>query len=189
MLHRRAFLASTLAVLAAPATAQEAENLWRALAGGGHAALMRHAEAPGTGDPPGFRLGECETQRNLNEAGRQFSAALGAEFRRRDVRVSRVLSSEWCRCLDTARLLALGPVQTAPDALNSFFESPGDKARSTAALRNLLGSLPRDAASVLVTHQVNITALTGVFPASGEIVVLRLEPDGGYAVAGRLAPR
>ena len=189
MLHRRAFLASTLAVLAAPATAQEAENLWRALAGGGHAALMRHAEAPGTGDPPGFRLGDCETQRTLNEAGRQFSAALGAEFRRRDVRVSRVLSSEWCRCLDTARLLALGPVQTAPDALNSFFESPGDKARSTAALRNLLGSLPRDAASVLVTHQVNITALTGVFPASGEIVALRLEPDGGYAVAGRLAPR
>jgi phosphohistidine phosphatase SixA len=189
MLHRRALLASTLAVLATPAAAQDVESLWRALAAGGHAALMRHAEAPGVGDPPGFRLGECGTQRNLNEAGRRFSEALGAEFRRREVRVARVLSSAWCRCLDTARLLALGPVEAAPDALNSFFESPGERSRSTAALQTLLASLPRDAASVLVTHQVNITALTGVFPASGEIVVLRLEPGGGYAVAGRLAPR
>jgi phosphohistidine phosphatase SixA len=189
MLHRRAFLASTMAVLGSPAAAQRPEDLWRALAGGGHAALMRHAEAPGTGDPPGFRLGECGTQRNLNEAGRRFSEALGAEFRRGGVRVERLISSEWCRCLDTARLLELGPVETAPDALNSFFDAPSEKARSVAALQNLLGSLPRDATSVLVTHQVNVTALTGVFPASGEIVVLRLEPGGSYAVAGRLSPR
>ena len=92
------------------------------------------------------------------------------------MRVERLISSEWCRCLDTARLLELGPVETAPDALNSFFDAPSEKARSVAT-------------SVLVTHQVNVTALTGVFPASGEIVVLRLEPGGSYAVAGRLSPR
>lgn len=189
MLHRRALLAFALLAPAGPVRSQTSEDLWRALAGGGHVALMRHADAPGTGDPPGFRLGECATQRNLSEAGRRFSEALGAEFRRRGVNVARLLSSEWCRCLDTARLMAVASVETAPEALNSFFETPAEKARSTAALRRLLDALPREGASVLVTHQVNITALTGVVPASGEIVVLRLEPGGGYAVAGRLAPR
>jgi phosphohistidine phosphatase SixA len=187
-MHRRALLAS-LAGFAAASFARASEDAWRVLAGGGHAALMRHAEAPGTGDPPGFRLGDCSTQRNLNEVGRRFSEALGAEFRRRGVPVARVLSSEWCRCLDTARLMAVGPVETAPEALNSFFEAPGEKARSTAALARLLDALPRDGTSILVTHQVNITALTGVFPASGEIAVLRLDPGGGYALAGRLPPR
>ena len=187
-MHRRAVLFSIASLLAAR-TARASEDPWGMLAAGGHAALMRHAEAPGTGDPAGFRLGDCSTQRNLNDAGRRFSEALGAEFRRRGVPVARVLSSEWCRCLDTARLMAVGPVDVAPEALNSFFEAPAEKARSTAALRRLLDTLPREGASVLVTHQVNITALTGVFPTSGGIAILRLEPGGGYALAGRLPPR
>jgi phosphohistidine phosphatase SixA len=176
---------------AAPrALAQGQDELWRALASGDHVALMRHAEAPGVGDPPGFRLEDCATQRNLNEAGRRFSRQLGEEFRRRGVARARVLSSRWCRCLETARLLDLGPVEPGGLALDSFFENPENRARSTDALRRLLADLPRDGgASVLVTHQVNVTALTGVSPPSGGIVVLRLLPDGGYAVAGRLDPR
>ncbi len=179
-----------LACLGAAPRAQGSEELWRALASGGHVALMRHAEAPGVGDPPGFRLDDCATQRNLNEAGRRFSRQLGEEFRRRGVARARVLSSRWCRCLETARLLDLGPVEPGGLALDSFFETPENRARSTEALRRLVADLPRDGGvSVLVTHQVNVTALTGVSPPSGGIVVLRLLPDGGYAVAGRLDPR
>ena len=166
------------------------DELWAALARGGHVALARHAEAPGVGDPPNFRLGDCATQRNLSEEGRRFSRDLGALFRRRGVAVARVLSSQWCRCLETARLMDLGLVEPAPEALNSFFGNASEREQSTAALRRLLAGLPRDgAAALLVTHQVNITALTGAFPQSGEILVLRLQPDGGYAVAGRLAAR
>lgn len=179
-----------LALLAAlPAQAAEEDALWRALMDGGHVALMRHASAPGTGDPPGFRLGECATQRNLSEAGRAEARGIGAAFRARNVRVARVLSSEWCRCVDTGTEMALASVETRPAALNSFFGRGGEAEASTAALKALLDDLPRGGpAVVMITHQVNVTALTGVYPASGEIVVLRLEPGGGFAVAGRLKP-
>ena len=187
-IRRSVLLGLAVSLIPGPTLAAD-DELWAALARGGHVALMRHAEAPGTGDPPNFRLNDCATQRNLSEEGRRFSRDLGAQFRRRGVGVARVLSSQWCRCLETARLMDLGPVGTAPEALNSFFENPSERERSTAALRRLLAALPRDGTALLVTHQVNITALTGVFPQSGEIVVLRLDPAGGYAVAGRLAAR
>ncbi len=186
-LHRRALLAlPALAWLGADARASEAG--WAALAGGGHAALMRHARTdPGTGDPPGFRLEECATQRNLDAGGRRQAERLGEAFRRRGVRVGRVLSSQWCRCLDTGRLMGLGPVEAAPAALNSFF-GRGEAGTSTAALRALLAGLPREGpVAVLITHQVNVTGLTGVFPAMGEIAVLRLDPAAGFPVAARIA--
>ncbi len=181
---------AVLAALSAVAFSQDAaaqDDVWRALAAPGHVALMRHAAAPGVGDPPNFRLGDCATQRNLSEAGRRAATRLGEDYRARGVRAARVLSSEWCRCLDTARLMDVGPVEPAPDTLNSFFEERGERERRTGALRRLLASLPRDGATVvLVTHQVNITALTGVFPDSGETVVLRLTPNAAFEIAGRL---
>lgn len=183
-------LTSLLALLhAGSGAAQDREALLRAVAAGGHAVLMRHAEAPGVGDPSGFRLDDCSTQRNLNEAGRAFARRLGAELARAGAARARVLSSRWCRCLETARLLGLGPVEPGGEALDSFFDAPENRTRSTAALRALIAGLSREGTAVLVTHQVNVTALTGVYPASGEAVVLRLLPGGGYAVAGRLEPR
>lgn len=180
-------LAASTLCAALPARASEA--LWRALAQPGHAALMRHATAPGTGDPPGFRLEDCASQRNLSEGGRAEAHAIGERFRAAGIASARLLSSRWCRCLETARLLALGPVDAAPEALDSFFGSRTEQPDSTAALRRLLAGLPREGGpAVLVTHQVNVTALTGVVPQSGEIVVLRLGSDGVVSVAGRIPP-
>jgi phosphohistidine phosphatase SixA len=163
------------------------ERVWALLAKPGHVALMRHADAPGTGDPAGFRIGDCATQRNLGERGREQSPRLGAEFRRRAVPVSLVLTSQWCRARETAELMALAPVEDEPTALNSFFGRPGEREGATAALRRRLAALPADGGLVLmVTHQVNITALTGVFPASGEIVVLKRDDQGGVVTVARL---
>ena len=183
MIRTLQLLAMLLALCSGPAAADDAA-LWAALRAGGHVALMRHAEAPGVGDPPGFRLGDCGTQRNLSEQGRRQARAAGELFRRNGVASAVVYSSQWCRCLDTAALLGLGPVIPLP-ALNSFFENSGREKEQTDRLRALIRKHPADATLVLVSHQVNITALTGVYPQSGEIVVLRPEGEK-IAVLGRL---
>lgn len=148
------------------------EALWRALRDGGHVVLMRHASAPGVGDPPGFRLDDCATQRNLSAQGRREATEAGERFRQHGVAQADIYSSLWCRCLETARLLGLGPVTPLP-ALNSFFENDEREAEQTAQLRALIFRHPAQRNLVLVTHQVNITALTGVYPESGEMLVLR----------------
>ncbi|HRP24081.1 histidine phosphatase family protein [Thauera sp.] len=169
----------------ADASAQEAA-LWAALREGGHVALMRHALAPGTGDPPGFRVDDCRTQRNLSAAGRAQARAIGERFRANGIAAAAVFSSQWCRCLDTARELALGEVRPHP-ALNSSFGRRGEEADQTRAARALIAEQSEAGTPlVLVTHQVNITALTGVFPASGELIVMRVEGDA-LSLAGRIA--
>lgn len=174
-------------LLALPAAAQAPADeaaLWAALAGGGHAALMRHALAPGTGDPAGFRIDDCATQRNLSPAGREQARALGERFRKHGATDVAVFSSLWCRCLETAELLDLGKVTPLP-ALNSFFRDSSPEAAQSAAVRRLIAEQAGRRSVVLVTHQVNITALTGVFPQSGEIVVVR--PEGaGLRLVGRI---
>jgi broad specificity phosphatase PhoE len=153
----------------------------------GHVLLMRHANAPGVGDPSGMTLADCSTQRNLDERGRAQAEQLGQRLRAAGIKDVRVLTSQWCRCRDTARLLAVGPVVDFPP-LNSFFEEPGAKAGRIAALREFLDKLPRDGRpAVLVTHQVTITALTGYFPASGEGLILKLKPGGGFERVAELA--
>lgn len=189
---RRLILLGLLGLaMARPALAVEAdrERLWSLLAVPGHVLLMRHADAPGTGDPANFRIGDCATQRNLGERGRAQARQLGAEFRRRAIPVGVVLTSQWCRARETAELMAIGPVEDEPAALNSFFGRPGERDAATAALRRRLAGLPAGAATVvMVTHQVNITALTGVFPASGEMVVLKRGDGGAFSTVGRLPP-
>ena len=179
-----ACLGLLLPIAAACAETDEAA-LWAALRDGGHVALMRHAIAPGVGDPAGFRLDDCTTQRKLSAQGRAQARAIGERFRANGIATAAVFSSQWCRCLDTARGLALGEVVAFP-GLNSFFADRGEEARHTAAVRALIGERARSPLPlVLVTHQVNITALTGVFPASGEIIVLRVDGDTP-SVAGRI---
>ncbi len=158
---------------------------WQALKTDGAVAILRHARAPGTGDPPEFRLGECATQRNLSDEGRAQARRIGAAFRREGVRVGAVLSSRWCRGLDTARL-AFGEATPFPP-LDSFFAA-GDRASQTAALRERIAAWSGPGALILVTHQVNITALTEVFPSEGEVLVLRAHPDGSVTVLGRVTP-
>ena len=93
--------------------ADDSQEAWAALVKGGHVALIRHGNAPPGygGDPPGFTIDDCQTQRNLDERGRAQARALGEAFRNHGVRVDRILSSPWCRCLDTAHLMAVGPVE------------------------------------------------------------------------------
>jgi phosphohistidine phosphatase SixA len=171
---------------AAQAQADEAA-LWAALRDGGHVALIRHALAPGTGDPPGFRVDDCRTQRNLSAEGRAQARALGERFRANGIEAAAVYSSQWCRALDTAREMALGEV-TPFAGLNSFFAGRGDEAQHTRAARALIAEhVGTGRTLVLVSHQVNITALSGVFPASGEIIVMRADADPLTPV-GRISP-
>ena len=176
-------------LLFAPLPARGDEAAWAALRAGGAVAIMRHALAPGTGDPPNFRLGDCRTQRNLSPAGRAQAAALGARFRAEGVPVSDVRSSRWCRALDTATLAFPGVIVSPEAALDSFFEERGGGAEQTRRLRNLVeGWAGRAGTLVLVTHQVNITALTGVFPEEGATVVIRPRPGAGFDVVGSIKP-
>jgi hypothetical protein len=166
------------------AAAADAE-IWSALRTPGHAALIRHAVAPGTGDPAAFTLGDCATQRNLSEAGRRQARTIGALFRDHGIRTARVYSSQWCRSLDTARLIDLGPVQELP-VLNSFFSKPELGEKQTESLKAWLANRSAPVPAILVTHQVNITALTDVYPDAGEIVVVRATRAGAITVVGTL---
>jgi broad specificity phosphatase PhoE len=175
-----------LLLLATPAGAADGD-LWTLLRGGGQVVVMRHAvTTPGVGDPPGFRLGDCPTQRNLTEAGRDEARRVGAAFRERGVPVGGVRSSRWCRCLETARL-AFGRAEPW-EPLDSVFEDTHREPERTRAVRALAGTRPAGGNLVLVTHAVNIRALTGISPAPGEFVVLTPEGAGRFRVAGRLAP-
>ncbi len=184
-----AALLALLLALAAPGAAAQAPPatdaaLWKAIAAGDHVVLMRHATAPGVGDPAGFRLRDCATQRNLSAEGRRQAHDIGDRFRAHGVGAVQLLSSQWCRCLDTAQALRLGAVGEEP-ALNSFFADSGTADAQTAAVRALIRARLPGATLVLVTHQVNITALTDVVPASGEMLVMR--PDGdALRLVGRL---
>jgi phosphohistidine phosphatase SixA len=169
------------------ASAGEGEALWSLLRGGGQVVLMRHASTdPGPGDPAGFRLDDCATQRNLSAAGREEAQRIGALFRARGVPIGQVLSSRWCRCMETARL-AFGTVEPWP-ALDSFFNDRSRETAQTGAVRERAGERPATGNLILVTHQVNITSLTGTFPAPGEIIVLFPEGNGASRLAGRIAP-
>jgi phosphohistidine phosphatase SixA len=166
------------------AAAEEAA-LWRALASKGHAALLRHAIAPGTGDPTDFTLGKCGTQRNLSQEGREQAKRIGARFRDNGIETARVVSSQWCRCLDTAELLGLGAVEELPP-LNSFYQRTERLKPQTEALNEWLAGQEIFEPLVLVTHQVNISALTGVYVASGELVVIRIGENKKIEVLGSI---
>lgn len=143
--------------------------------------IMRHALAPGYSDPAEFEIGDCATQRNLDARGREQARRTGERLRGAGLTIDRVLSSQWCRCLDTARLLGLGPVEEAPE-LNSFFEARDRRAAQTEATRRLLLSLAPSVSVMLVTHQVNITALLGGASASGEVFAFEIGEDGATRV-------
>lgn len=155
----------------AAVAADDEAAVWAALRQGDAAGLMRHALAPGVGDPAGFQIDECATQRNLSDEGRAQARAIGERFRTNGVDRAEVRSSQWCRCLETAELLQLGPVVPMP-ALNSFFRDRSSRPEQTRAVRQALLDWPGDRPLVLVTHQVNISALTGRGATSGEIVAV-----------------
>jgi broad specificity phosphatase PhoE len=172
-------------VMTWPQALQASDEAWQALRDGSTIALFRHARAPGTGDPANFRLDDCATQRNLSAEGRRQAQAIGEQFRARQIPVEQVLSSRWCRALDTARL-AFGNLTEPFPPLDSFFSGRDQEQAQTQAVRRKLQDWRSSGVLVLVTHQVNITALTGVFPSEGEMLVLKPKPGGGFDLVGRI---
>lgn len=150
--------------------------------------LMRHAIAPGTGDPANFQLDDCSTQRNLSEEGREQARRTGAAFRAQNVAVQQVLSSEWCRCLETANLMDLGPVERFP-ALNSFFQNRSQGPERIQQLQEFMANNRDDAGvTVLVTHFVTISGIAGGGVSSGELVVMQVNDDGEPEVVEQIEP-
>ena len=171
-------------LLLAP-SAQADEALWNALRGGGHVLIVRHAlTTPGVGDPAEFRLDDCATQRKLSEEGRAQARRLGEELRRQGIPVGEVLSSPWCRCLDTARL-AFGRATPWPPLANLYGRA-GEAEKQVRALRPRIAAHAGRDNLVLVSHGSTALALTGEHPAMGEFLVLKPQP-GGFRLAGRLA--
>jgi broad specificity phosphatase PhoE len=161
------------------------EQLWTLLKGGGQVVLMRHTiTTPGAGDPPGMRLDDCGTQRNLTDEGRRHAQRIGEEFRSRGIRVERVLSSPWCRCLETARL-AFGKAETS-QALGNLYGRNENRERQVREMRAMAAETPRGGNLVLVSHGSTIVALTGISPQTGEMVLVTPQGGGRFAVAGRL---
>lgn len=174
-----------LALLQVSATADEAD-LWKRLAAGGHVVLMRHAATtPGVGDPADFKLDDCKTQRNLSPGGRADAQAVGATFHRHAVPVGRVLTSRWCRCVDTAEL-AFGRAVPA-EMLDSIWQQDDvTRDRKVAAVRKVVATYSEPGTLVLVTHDVNVRALSGSSLAQGEMVVAKARADGTLDILGTL---
>ena len=159
---------AALLLLAPPA---RAEPLGEAIAKiDGDILFLRHALAPGFGDPAHFRVDDCATQRNLNDVGRAQARAIGAYMRMNGVIPDVILSSRWCRCQDTAHEMDIGPF-TTHDGLNSFFDGHVDRDQTLATLRERMKEIEDGSLVLMVTHQVVITAITGIAPQSGGMVV------------------
>jgi phosphohistidine phosphatase SixA len=176
----------TLALLAmatttpAPAAAQNIETVWSALIKGGHVALIRHGNAPpgSGGDPPGFRIDDCATQRNLDEKGRAQAKALGDAFRKHGVRVDEIYSSPWCRCMDTARLMAFGRVEV----LWALVPTTPSNPERFPALKAFVSGWRGPGTLVLITHGLTVLRMLGFVPDQAETVVLEPTPGTGSGV-------
>ncbi|MDB3869783.1 histidine phosphatase family protein [Candidatus Thioglobus sp.] len=160
-------------------------NFWNAFKSDNHFVMLRHAIAPGIGDPSNFELDNCKTQRNLSIEGHDQAKSIGELFRTNNIENVHVFSSQWCRCLETAQFLDLGYVQPLP-LLNSFFQKFEREDSQTDKLKQWLTKQDLSKPMVLVTHQVNISAISKVYPSSGELILLHLSKNGDITVIDRL---
>ena len=170
--------------------ADDNASVWTALRADGHVALIRHASAPGpAGDPADYQLDDCATQRNLSEQGRAEARALGERFRAQRVKVGKIVSSQWCRCRQTADLMNIGPVENAPTFNNAFVLNAMRDAL-TAGARETIGAWRGPGTLVVVTHGENIMAMLGVRPREGEVIVVAPNPasESKMRLVGRIGP-
>ena len=185
-----ATIALALVFVLRPAPTGAAEPLWALLKGGGQAVFIRHAiTTPGVGDPAGMRLDDCASQRNLTDAGRAHARRVGDAFRARGIVVDGVLTSPWCRCVETARL-AWGPARLSAEVwapLGNLFGRSERQAEQVREMRARVSGWRGAGNLVLVSHGSTIAALTGVSPDPAEMVIVTPQDDGRFAVAGRLA--
>jgi len=187
-LGRLGLIALALFPAAGSAFAEDEQQAWAALAGGGHIALIRHGNAPPGygGDPPGFRIDDCKTQRNLDDKGRAQGKALGDAFRSHGVRVDQILSSPVCRCMDTASLMAVGNVESSWALLP---DRDPNRPRFRE-LKEIVSTWRGPGTLVLVSHGFTIEPLIGTIPDQAEVVVLQPTPGigSGASIVGRIPP-
>jgi len=155
----------------------------------GYVLLLRHTIAPGVGDPENFKLNDCSTQRNLSQLGREDAKAVGDWLKRRDIKISRVESSRWCRAKETAQLLGIGRVRLNAN-LDSLFESqdPANAIQTVRVKKQIVDWRNKSGLLVLVGHFVNIGAVAGVGVGSGEGVLVKADSKGKIVVVG-LTPK
>lgn len=178
-------LAASILLTAANALSDQNELVDR-LNAGGHILMIRHAMAPGNGDPSNFKIGDCSTQRNLDHYGQAQAQNIGKWLRNKGIESVRVYSSQWCRCLETANLMGLGSVQELT-ALNSFYEHIQNREPHLSALNDFISRQPAEGELIIfVTHFVTIAAMTGKSVSSGEGILLQLNKDASYTVVGHL---
>lgn len=161
---------------------QAVASLANDLQDGHHVLLMRHADAPGYGDPAGYVISQCSTQRNLGDYGKKQARAIGVWLSTQGIQKADVFSSPWCRCLDTASLLNKGPVKIEP-SLGSFFDDMSLEKNQTKALEIFIkNELSKHSKTplILVTHHVNIQAYTGKVVGVGDMVLVRVNKNGEY---------
>ena len=145
-----------------------------------HVLLMRHAVAPGIGDPAGYKLQDCKSQRNLDATGRAQAQKTGQWLKAQGVGNALVFTSAWCRCKETAENLAFGTPVLEP-SLNSFFDDMRQGPQSNANLQKfIVGQLKSkgDKALILVTHHVNIAEFTRENVGSGDMVLAKVNSAG-----------
>ena len=178
-----------LVLCAFKCNAQSTANAWvKDMYDHKHALIMRHSKAPGIGDPAGFKIEECTTQRNLNEEGRIQSIETGEWLKKQGLERAAVYSSPWCRTLDTAKLLNMGAVSVAPELASTFENKLPFANKKEDLQRFIVNYLHSDQKLplILVTHEVNIFSLLGVQTGSGEMVVLELTNDDQIIAAHKL---
>jgi phosphohistidine phosphatase SixA len=180
-----------ISLLGQSAMANELE-IWDKLQGTnpkGYVLLLRHTIAPGVGDPENFKLNDCSTQRSLSQLGREDAKAVGDWLKRRDIKISRVESSRWCRAKETAQLLGIGRVRLNSN-LDSLFESkdPAKAIQTVRVKKQIVDWRNKSGLLVLVGHFVNIGAVAGVGVGSGEGVLVKADSKGKITVVG-LTPK
>ena len=166
-----------------PSQLNASDKAWSLAQEGNKIILIRHSLAPGGGDPSGFKLNDCKTQRNLNQTGKKQSKHIGKLFEKNKVPVDQVLSSQWCRCKDTAKY-AFGNYKEFT-ALNSTFQSPYNKneGKQLKELYNYVKKWDGKGKNlVLITHYSIITAVSNAVPSSGEIIIA----DKNFKVLGTI---
>lgn len=188
MMQRKRFfwLQLLLVVLFSTSASAAEKELIQQMSTGGVVLMIRHAVAPGIGDPDNFKLDDCATQRNLDEQGREQARAIGEWLRARGIENVKLYSSQWCRCLETARLMNLGTVTPLP-ALNSFFQRPEDRQPNLSALRKFIRDNTKPGELIImVTHQVTISGISEKWTDSGHGKLVRSDPAGGIELIGEL---
>ena len=184
-------MTATLVLASGPTAAADATAdkhvAWQALKEGKALLVLRHALAPGFGDPESFQLKDCSTQRNLNAEGRRQARAWKPFLAARGIKQARVFSSQWCRCLDTANGMNIGTVTQWP-SLNSFFQGRGNSGLQTRQTLEQVNAMASGKPIIMVSHQVNITALAGVYSSSNEGVILSLPLSENPRVLARVSP-